>query len=214
MNVVGHRPNVHLARMKRRVMVATPVGLLLAGGAGRRMGGPKALVELDGEPLVLRALRVLAGGGCAPLVVVLGASADDVRALLPTDVQVVEASDWAEGMGASLRAGLAALGAGDAALVHLVDLPGVTAGAVARLAAYAAPDVLARASYDGRPAHPVLIGRSHWAGVAASAAGDAGARGYLATNPALALVECGDLADPDDVDTPEQLDRFRSPRGR
>jgi CTP:molybdopterin cytidylyltransferase MocA len=70
--------------------------------------------------------------------------------------------------------------------------------------------VLRRAAYHGRGAHPVLIGRSHWAGVIGSATGDAGARGYLAGNPALELVECGDVADPDDVDTPEALARFRA----
>jgi CTP:molybdopterin cytidylyltransferase MocA len=190
-----------------------PAGLLLAGGAGRRMGGPKALVELDGEPLVRRALRSLSDGGCAPLVVVLGAAAAHVRPLLPPGVRAVEAPDWAEGMGASLRAGLGSLEEldpePDAALVQLVDLPGVTADAVARLAALSGTDVLLRACYAGRPAHPVLIGRAHWPGVRAAATGDAGARGYLAGHPALGLVECGDLADPEDVDTPEQLARFR-----
>jgi CTP:molybdopterin cytidylyltransferase MocA len=178
------------------------------------MGGPKALVELDGELLVGRALRVLADGGCSPLVVVLGASAAEVAEVVPPGVQITVADDWAEGMGASLRAGLAALEAltpvPDAALVHLVDLPGVTAAAVARIAARADADVLVRAAYGGRPAHPVLIGRSHWPGVRAGAVGDAGARGYLAGHPDLALVECGDLADPDDVDTPDQLARYRS----
>jgi len=182
------------------------------------MGRPKALVELDGQPLVLRALRVLHDGGCAPVVVVLGAAADQVRALLPEGTEVVAAPDWQEGMGASLRAGLAALQslaapaaravpAVPAAIVHLVDLPGVTAQAVARLAAHAAPDVLARAAYRGRPAHPVLLGREHWAGVHAAAVGDAGARHYL-NGRAVWTVECGDLADPEDVDTPEQLARF------
>jgi nicotine blue oxidoreductase len=178
------------------------------------MGRPKALVELDGEPLVQRALRVLRAGGCAPLVVVLGAEADRVRALLPDDVVAVVESGWAEGMGASLRAGLAALtrleAPPDAALVHLVDLPGVTAAAVARLVGLSAPDVLARAGYDGSPAHPVLIGRTHWPAVTASATGDAGARGYLAGNPAVELVECADVADPADVDTPDQLARAHS----
>ncbi|MHC8503915.1 nucleotidyltransferase family protein [Pseudonocardia bannensis] len=178
------------------------------------MGGPKALVELDGEPLVRRALRVLADGGCAPLVVVLGAASEEVRSRLPAGALPVVAPDWAEGMGASLRAGLQALDEldprPDAAVVHLVDLPGVTAAAVARLAAQSAPEALVRAAYAGEPAHPVLIGRSHWAGVRSSAAGDAGARGYLAGHPDLSLLECGDLADPDDVDTPEQLARYRS----
>jgi CTP:molybdopterin cytidylyltransferase MocA len=123
------------------------------------------------------------------------------------------AQDWSEGMGASLRAGLTAVEGldplPDAALVHLVDLPGVTAGAVARLAARSGTDALARAAYDGRPAHPVLLGRAHWPAVRAAAIGDAGARAYLAGHPGLKLVECGDLATPDDVDTPEQLARAR-----
>ena len=175
------------------------------------MGGPKALVELGGEPLVRRALRVLADGGCAPRVVVLGAAADAVRAVLPGDVAVAEAADWAEGMGASLRTGLAALPPDVAAvLVHLVDLPGVTGAAVARLADGAGPATLRRASYHGRPAHPVVLGRDHWAGVVASAKGDAGARDYLKANPALELVECADIATPDDVDTPDALARWLS----
>ena len=178
------------------------------------MGGPKALVELDGEPLVGRALRVLTDSGCSPLMVVVGASAAEVAEVVPAGVGITVADHWAEGMGASLRAGLAALEAldpvPDAALVHLVDLPGVTAAAVRRIAARTGPDVLVRAAYGGRPAHPVLIGRSHWVAVRAAAVGDTGARGYLAGNPDLALVDCGDLADPDDVDTPEQLARFRS----
>jgi CTP:molybdopterin cytidylyltransferase MocA len=176
------------------------------------MGRPKALVPLGGEPLVRRAARVLADGGCAPLVVVLGAAAEQVAPLLPAGAHAVVAPDWAEGMGASLRAGLAAAErlepAPDAVLVHLVDLPGVTAAAVARLAARSGPDALVRAAYAGRPAHPVLLGRAHWAGVRAAATGDSGARTYLAGHPDLELVECGDLAEPDDVDTPEQLARY------
>jgi nicotine blue oxidoreductase len=175
------------------------------------MGRPKALVELDGEPLVSRALRTLVEGGAGPVVVVLGAEANRVRAVLPSDVRGVEAPDWADGMGASLRAGLAALDRtdSDAAVVHLVDLPGVTPAAVARLVAVAGADVLARAVYGGRPGHPVLLGRAHWAGVRAAAVGDAGARGYLAGRADVTLVECGDVAAPDDVDTPEQLATFR-----
>lgn len=191
-------------------------GLLLAGGAGRRMGTPKALVRLHGEPLAVRAVRTMLDAGCAPVTVVVGARADDVidallRAGLGPDVGVVVAEDWDEGMGASLRRGLDALthlpGTG-AALVHLVDLPGVTAEAIRRTLDGAGPTSLRRASYDGTPAHPVLLGRDHWSGVVGRAAGDAGARDYLAGHPALELVECGDVATPDDVDTPEQLRRL------
>lgn len=175
------------------------------------MGLPKALVQLDGVPLVLRSLRMLADGGCAPLFVVLGAAADDVSALLPPEATPVRADGWAEGMGASLRAGIDALtpSTADAAIVHLVDLPGVGAAAVARLAALAGPEALARAAYGGRPAHPVLLGRAHWPAVGDVAHGDQGARDYLARNPAVQLVECGDIAAPDDVDTPAQLAGFR-----
>lgn len=86
-------------------------GLLLAAGAGRRFGGPKALVELDGEALVQRALRALSAAGCSPVRVVIGASADTVRALLPDPAQAIHADGWESGMGASLKAGLTALAA-------------------------------------------------------------------------------------------------------
>ena len=176
------------------------VGLLLAAGAGRRMGGPKALVG-TWLPDAVGALR---DGGCGRVVVVLGASAAEARPLLEGyDVELVVAKDWAEGMGASLRTGLAALGGdGAAALVTLVDLPDVGGEVVGRLLAREVTTAtLARASYAGTPGHPVLIGRDHWPGVIASAQGDRGARDYLAVNR-VELVECGDLASGRDEDTP------------
>ena len=177
------------------------------------MGGAKALLRHpDGTPWVARAAQVLAEGGCDPVVVVLGAAAGEAEALVPAGAGVVVAADWAEGMGASLRAGLTALaapaerparadGQAGAVLVGLVDTPGVTAGVVARLLAVAAPSVLARASYGGSPGHPVLIGREHWSGVVDTARGDAGARGYLAGRQ-VTLVECGDIGDGRDLDRP------------
>jgi nicotine blue oxidoreductase len=182
-------------------------GLLLAAGAGRRFGQPKALVEIDGEPLLLRALRTLSEGGCAPVRVVLGARADEARALLPDPSIAVFAEDWATGMGASLRTGLRAARdlTADAVLVHLVDLPWVGADVLSRVAETATPDVVARASYDGEPGHPVLLGRRWWADIAASARGDRGARDWLATRDDLRLVECGDLGSGRDVDAPSDL---------
>jgi CTP:molybdopterin cytidylyltransferase MocA len=178
------------------------VGLLLAAGAGERFGGPKALArDPDGTSWLLRSVQALRP--CAEIVVVLGAEAEQAAALLPMSVARVRADDWAEGMGASLRAGLSALAGTthDAALVSLVDLPDVDAAVVARLvAASTGPGVLARAAYDGVPGHPVLIGRDHWAGVVETATGDRGARDYLAAHE-VALVECGDLATGADVDS-------------
>lgn len=182
-------------------------GLLLAAGAGRRFGRPKALVDLDGEPLLIRALRTLADSGCAPVRVVLGAQADEARALLPDPSIAVYAEDWATGMGASLRAGLQAVHelAADAVLVHLVDLPWVGPDVLSRIREAAAPDVVARASYKGVPGHPVLLGRRWWTEVGDTARGDRGARDWLATREDLLLIECGDLGSGRDVDAPADL---------
>lgn len=176
-------------------------GLLLAAGAGRRMGTPKALMP----GWLVASVAVLRAGGCDAVTVVLGAAADDARRLVPDDVSVVVAEDWAEGMGASLRAGLAALEPtpADAALLHLVDLPDVSADVVDRvLVTPSGRGVLARAAYQGVPGHPVLIGRDHWAGIIATARGDQGARAYLKQHH-VTLVECGDLASGHDQDTPQ-----------
>src|SRR3954451_15097979 len=141
------------------------------------MGRPKALVE----GWLVRAVESLAD--CDQVVVVLGAAADVARPLLDAhDVTIVVAPDWEEGMGASLRAGLMHLQHGDASrcVVTLVDLPDVAAPVVRRLLDLPdTEDVLARATYDGRPGHPVLLGRAHWPGVIEEVEGDRGARGYL-----------------------------------
>lgn len=156
------------------------------------------------------AVRALREGGCGSVHVVLGARAGDVRARasLPGCV-LVDNPDWEQGMGSSLRAGLASLtGTGArAALVSLVDQPGIGPEAVARvLAAYEGEESLASAAYDGVRGHPVLFGAAHWAGIAATATGDRGARAYLKEHrSALALVECGGVARPFDIDTEADL---------
>jgi nicotine blue oxidoreductase len=182
-------------------------GLLLAAGAGRRFGMPKALVRHDGQLFVERAADVLHAGGCAPVVVVLGALADDVRTTaVLSGASLVDNPDWESGMGSSLRVGLSALAPTDATavLVLPVDTPGVTAAAVRRLAELASPTALARATYGGAPGHPVLIGRDRWAAVAEMADGDEGARPYLVANPPHE-VPCEDIAAGQDVDTPADL---------
>jgi CTP:molybdopterin cytidylyltransferase MocA len=180
-------------------------GLVLAAGAGRRYGMPKALVHHDGRLLVERAITLLRRAGCAPVVVVLGAASAQVQARADLDgVTVVENPAWQTGMGSSLRAGLAALTRTEATttIVLLVDMPGITVEAVRRVAAGAGPANLVVAGYDdGRTGHPVLLGRDHWAGVARSAVGDTGARAYLrAHRAAVRLVPCADVADDGDLD--------------
>jgi nicotine blue oxidoreductase len=187
--------------------------LVLAAGGGRRLGGrPKALLPFRGRPLIEHALAVVREGGCSSVVAVLGASAAEVRATADLrHCRLVDNGDWATGMGSSLRAGLAALPEdAPAVLVMLVDTPGVTPTAVARLlAAHRDGADLAAAGYGGRRGHPVLIGARYFAEAAEGATGDAGARALLAAHAAdLRLVECGDIATPDDLDTPADLARW------
>jgi CTP:molybdopterin cytidylyltransferase MocA len=185
--------------------MSTVAGLVLAAGGGRRYGMPKALVEYEGSLLVERAVRT-ARAVCHPVLVVLGAQAVDVWRTADLDGATVLANrDWETGMASSLRTGLDGLrgwpGRVDAALVTLVDMPGMTPRALRALAAHAAPDALAIATYDGVRGHPVLLGREHWAGVAATATGDEGARRYLAAHD-VTEVDCTGLADPTDLDVP------------
>ncbi|MFH8798791.1 NTP transferase domain-containing protein [Streptomyces sp. NPDC017936] len=189
-------------------------GLLLAAGGGRRLGGrPKALLTHRGRPLVEHAVRVLRTAGCTRVHVVLGAAADAVRqrARLEDCVLVVN-PEWEQGMGSSLRAGLESLaGTGArAALVSLVDQPGIGPEAAARvLGAYEDESSLVSAAYAGVRGHPVLFGAAHWAGIAATATGDRGARAYLrAHEEAVGLVECADVAEPYDIDTAADLTRL------
>jgi CTP:molybdopterin cytidylyltransferase MocA len=186
------------------------IGLVLAAGGGRRYGMPKALVEYRGRPLVRHAVDVAVAGGCTQTVVVVGAEAARVRATAP-DLTFVDNLEWASGMASSLRVGLTAVTgtAATAALVLLVDMPGVTPEAVRRVAAQTGPDALVMGGYGGRRGHPVLLGRDHWARVAASATGDHGARDYLRAHAAaVRVVDVGDVADDVDVDTPEALARY------
>jgi len=204
-------------------------GLLLAAGAGERYGQPKALADTGSGPWVQRGIAALEE--CDPILVVLGASSDQVAAALPTGARSVLNPDFAEGMGSSLRVGLTALGADsgrasilsekdpalgdaaaratferpiDAALVMLVDLPGVGPAVIQRVLAAAGPaaearSCLARAAFDGVLGHPVLLGANHWPGVIDAAVGDRGARDYL-RNRQVKLVECGDIGSGEDVD--------------
>jgi molybdenum cofactor cytidylyltransferase len=183
-------------------------GLVLAAGAGSRFGQPKALVrDSAGRSWLQHAVEVLTTAGCSPVIVVLGARGAEAAALLEpsASVLVVQAADWADGLSASLRSGLrCALDQPDLTAVAVipVDVPDLNAATVARvIGTNSPPSVLRQARFAGRPGHPVVIGRAHWAPLMASAAGDSGAGAYLRAHTARAI-ECGDLGTGVDVDRP------------
>lgn len=180
-------------------------GLLLAAGAGRRMGMPKALKrDPDGTSWLARSVGVLDEGGCTAVSVVLGASGPAGEVSLPR-TDYVHCPAWEEGIGASLACGLRHLATtdADAALVHLVDLPDVGAVVAQRILGDTVErGSLRRAVYDGVVGHPALIGRDHWAPLVAELAGDRGAGAYLRRHSAQEI-DCSDLATGVDVDAPD-----------
>jgi nicotine blue oxidoreductase len=168
-------------------------GVVLAAGAGTRYGMPKVLAE-QGHWL-RAAVAALDGAGCDDIVVVLGAAQPEV----PAPARAVLAADWAQGLSASLRAGIGALDA-ELAVITPVDTPDVGADAVRRVLAAAPATGLARAVYAGRPGHPVVIARRFWPALLAGLHGDTGAAPFLRGRTDVVAVECGDLATGLDVD--------------
>jgi CTP:molybdopterin cytidylyltransferase MocA len=170
-------------------------GLVLAAGAGRRMGRPKAELIVDGERLIDRAVRVLRAGGCDEVVTVVrdGVGSPGARVVVNPEPE--------RGMGSSLRLALAAA-TGRRAVILLVDTPGIGAEAVRAVLGVDAPVVVA--TYGGDRGHPVVVDHSWWSEVARLAAGDRGARPFLAAHPELVReVECP--GDPSDLDTTSDL---------
>jgi len=189
-------------------------GVVLAAGGASRFGSPKQLAELDGVPLLQHAVdAMLAVPAIDPVVVVLGAEAAGVRDAVDFgDARPVECADWQEGMAASLRCGVQAVGDCDWVLVTLGDQPRVTAQVIAAVmdhAESAPPGTAAvRATYDGVGGHPVALGRAILPGVA-QLRGDVGARELLG-HATVRTFEAAHLCDPGDVDTPQDLEALRS----
>ena len=169
--------------------------LILAAGGARRFGAPKQLALIQGRPLLSHVLEMAAPHD--PLVV-LGAHADEIRRSLDVGDHIVNAA-WAEGQSTSLRAGIAALGDVDRVLVLLGDMPFVTREACD---AVLAAGGCARATYGGRPGHPVVLAGDVLHRVA-EVRGDVGARDLL---EGCTEVEAAHLCDPTDIDTPDQLE--------
>jgi molybdenum cofactor cytidylyltransferase len=182
-------------------------GLVLAAGAGTRYGaGSKLLADLGGRPL----LEYAVGAACAVpelerVLVVLGCDAEAILATVKFGrAETLVCPDWQDGQAASLRAGarmLSAAGA-DRVIVTLGDEPLLTPAVIA---GFVDQPPRTRAVYDGRPGHPVVLGREQFAALD-TLSGDQGARHLLAGGP---TIECSHLTSGRDVDTPDDLERIR-----
>jgi CTP:molybdopterin cytidylyltransferase MocA len=179
--------------------------VILAAGSGRRMGGPKALLEVEGETLLVRAARAALQAGAAPVVAVVGDWTVDLAGL---PVQTVLNPEAAEGMASSIRTGIAALPETvEGALILPVDMPEVDADLLARLLALATlePDRPAACAYAGTLGIPAVLPRRLFHELR-NLEGDRGAKAILLREQAASLpFPEGNQ----DLDTPTDLERFR-----
>ena len=190
----------------------TPIhGMLLAAGESRRMGFPKALLEVDGDTFIAHLAAAMLQ--VVPrLMIVVGAYADRVGAAIPNDarINVVHNPDWPLGQLSSIKAGLRAIAPeADAVMIHLTDHPTVKAETFEAVAtAYdksRKPIVIAR--HQGRRGHPVLFDRAMFAELL-DAPEDQGARVVVNADPGrVQYVEVEDAGILLDLDTPEDLAR-------
>ncbi|HJW43877.1 MAG TPA: nucleotidyltransferase family protein [Geothrix sp.] len=175
--------------------------IILAAGAGRRMGGPKALLRFEGETLLRRAARAALEAGCHPVIAVVGDWNPGLEDLTVLSVINPEA---AEGMASSIRAGIAALPPETpAVLILTVDQPAVDAVLLRRLLALAAtaPDRPAACAYAGTLGIPAMLPRRCFPELLALR-GDAGAKAMLLREAAQGLPFPEGARD---LDSPEDL---------
>jgi molybdenum cofactor cytidylyltransferase len=191
---------------------APVAAVVLAAGASTRMAPHHKLLLADrsGKPMIARVVDNVLSSRARPVVVVVGHRAAEVReALGGRPVRFVAAADFADGLSASLRAGLAAVPAeAQAALICLGDMPMVTGRILDRLIEAWSPDqgrLIVQPTHRGRAGNPMLWDRRFFAEMAALD-GDAGARSLLARHPDIvADVELDDDSVLRDFDTVESL---------
>lgn len=188
--------------------------MVLAAGGARRFGTQKLVAMLAGKPVVRWSVEHALAAGVEDIVVVLGHEREAVRtAVAGLPVRIVVNERWADGMGTSLAAGVAAVSdTATAALIVLGDQPGVPVHVIEELLAAHARDAgsIAVPVYRGERGNPVLFPRPRFAEVARSP-GDRGARAVLERHPALVCEVRVDLPMPPDVDQAADLRSVRLP---
>lgn len=192
-------------------------GVVLAAGGSSRFGGPvaKQLVEIEGEPAVRRTVRRAVESRLERVVVVTGNVAAEVRrAVEGLAIETIHNPDWRAGQSGSVRVGLAAVGAGAAAVVFIpCDQPFLNSGLIDALIARhgSGEAAIVAPSWRGRRGAPALIDRSLFAELE-TIGGDAGARQLFARH-AVTDLEIDDEAPLLDFDSESRLRQLlrRSP---
>lgn len=189
--------------------------IILAAGEASRMGSPKQLLPFRDVPLVRHAALTALAAGLGPVVVVLGAHAHDVRAVLgDLDVTLVVNEAWRGGMGSSIQAGIGAVertGDVHGLVLTLADQPLVTAGMLQTLVRRGADEgsAIVASHYAGTVGVPAYFAREMWPALLALAPDQGCKRVILTAGDRAALVECPEAAF--DIDTPDdraRLDRL------
>ncbi len=190
--------------------------LVLAAGRSSRMGGPnKLLAEIGRRPLARIAVEQALASRARPVIVVTGHQREGVEAALAgLPVRFVHNKDFADGLGTSLRAGIAALPANvDGAIVCLGDMPQVDATMIDRLIGAIDPGkgaLIAVPSHDGKRGNPVVWSRRFFPELMA-VEGDVGARHLIGRySEAVVEVPVSGTAALTDIDTPEALAAVRA----
>jgi molybdenum cofactor cytidylyltransferase len=187
-------------------------GIVLAAGAGRRAGGPKALLTLDGGSFLAWTVRLLSRPGVEPVLAVLGHEAARVQreAGLPPGAEIVVNAAYESGMLSSVLCGLdrAETDGADAVLVHPVDHPRVTVETIDRvITALQEGARIAVPSWSDRRGHPAGFAREVWPALRA-APPDRGARAVLAGHRDWIVHVPGDPGCVAGVNTPEDYERI------
>lgn len=182
--------------------------VILAAGESRRLGQPKQLLPFRGKTLIQCAIDSALSSVCRPVVVVIGANAEQIRAQLLGDIRIVENPEWNEGMSSSIRRGIEAIGPEvDAVILMLADQPLVASEILNRFAQKAGAGLVA-AEYNGSIGVPALFTRNYFDDLRALR-GEKGAKSILMANEAhVARVPCPEAAM--DIDTATDVQRLQT----